>query len=197
MVKDRPIIVITNWDAYFETHESRRVGKCSWVAVPNKHDGKGFRRLISQKNGAAIFGAWVLLLQVASKCPVRGVLADLDGAIDTEDLQDNTGIPAKIFEQMLDFITADRIAWAKKVTDPEEIHALLDQVTGCAPGSPRKRPGSAPGAPSQTSNLPAENGTSPAECGQNEFTRGETGTHPQFPAAARTSRARAGGQDRT
>ena len=73
----------------------------NWVAVPNKHDGKGFRRLMRQKNAAAMYGCWHLILQVASKCPVRGVLADEDGPMTAESLELLTGIDAVVFAQSI------------------------------------------------------------------------------------------------
>lgn len=45
-----------------------------WVPFPNSHDSDGFTILMEEKNGTALFGAWVLMVQVASKCHPRGTL---------------------------------------------------------------------------------------------------------------------------
>lgn len=45
-----------------------------WLPIPNRHDGDGYTTLVDRKNGAALFGAWVAILQVASRCEPRGTL---------------------------------------------------------------------------------------------------------------------------
>lgn len=106
-----PTYVIKDWDIHFETNESRKVRNARWVPVPNKHDGKGFRRIAQDKNGVSIFCGWNLILQVASKTPKRGVLADHDGPLTAEDLSAKTGFPVKVFEQALSFLSDRRIGW--------------------------------------------------------------------------------------
>jgi hypothetical protein len=107
----KPTYRIKDWDEHFETNESRKVRNARWVPVPNKHDGKGYRRIAQDKNGVAIFCGWNLILQVASKTPVRGVLADHDGPLDADDLSMKTGFPAYVFEQALSFLSDERIGW--------------------------------------------------------------------------------------
>jgi hypothetical protein len=171
----RPVIVIHHWDALYETYESKRLARgCSWVAVPNKHDGRGYRRLLREKDGVALFGAWVLMVEVASKCPVRGVLADLDGPLDSLDLEDKTGGPSKIFDRMVELVTGERIAWARQVTDEGEIAALLTQVTAARTRTARRLPQTPAGSPSSSADFT----TSPAGCGQNNH-------FPQTPADSR------------
>jgi len=65
---------ITDWDENFETHRTRPMKKLNWVPVPNKQDGEGYRELIEHEDGAAHFGVWCAILQVASKCKPRGYL---------------------------------------------------------------------------------------------------------------------------
>ncbi len=67
---------IRDWSDHFEPGDDARNKRLSWVAVPNKHDGKGYGRLMAQADGLALFGAWCLLVQVASRCPVIGRPSD-------------------------------------------------------------------------------------------------------------------------
>lgn len=46
----------------------------AWIPVPNSHDGDGYTTLVDRENGAAFLGAWLAILQVASKCDPRGTL---------------------------------------------------------------------------------------------------------------------------
>lgn len=108
---------IKDWDTHYEKAQVRRCKTMSWVAIPNKHDGKGFRRIAKHPDGVSIFGAWVLIVQVASKMPTRGVLADKDGPLTAEDLADKTGFPEKIFEKALKLLSQPRIGWLESTND--------------------------------------------------------------------------------
>ena len=65
---------IANWNENFENNRTRELDAMKWVPIPNKHDGEGFADLLSRENGMALYGAWILILQVASKCDQRGTL---------------------------------------------------------------------------------------------------------------------------
>lgn len=104
---------IVEWDRDFEISQGRRSKKHEWVAIPNKHDGKGYLRVASQKNGVEIFAAWCLMVQLASKMPVRGVLADEDGPLTLEDMAIKTRMPVAIFEQAAEYLTRPEIGWLR------------------------------------------------------------------------------------
>ena len=72
---------ITNWNQHFEKAQTRSkpVAKHSWVAMPNKHEGLGFKKVMRDERGLEVFAVWILLVQIASKAPIRGRLADEDG----------------------------------------------------------------------------------------------------------------------
>lgn len=97
---------------YYEVSQNRRTsGALPWVAVSTKHDGKTFRRLGSLENGTEIYGAWHLILQVAAKCPTRGVLADEDGPLSAKDLSLKTGFPEIAFETAIKVLSSKEIGW--------------------------------------------------------------------------------------
>lgn len=107
----KPTYRIRDWDAHFETAESRKLNKTRWVPMPTKQDGKGYRRIAQHQDGVAIFCAWNLIVQVASKMPTRGVLVDEDGPLDADDLSVKTGFPAAIFTTALDVLVSDKVGW--------------------------------------------------------------------------------------
>jgi hypothetical protein len=107
---------IRDWKKHFEVSQSMRiVGPLSWVGMPTKHDGKSFRRLIRQPNGPAHFCCWCLIVQIAAKCPTRGVLADADGPLSANDLSDKTGCPADLFSESLQLLSSKDVGWIEKV----------------------------------------------------------------------------------
>jgi len=104
-------LVINNWAENFEKADNRRLKIFSWVAVPTKMDGKKFRRLAKVKNGLEIFGAFILLLELAGKMPSKGALRDADGDLSFEDMELMTGFPAKQFENAVSVLISPEIGW--------------------------------------------------------------------------------------
>ncbi len=102
----------------FEVSQSRKLKQLAWVAVPTEHDGLGFRRLMAMADGIEIFGAWILLLQVAAKCTPRWVLRDETGPFSAEDLALKTGCPANVFTRALEVLSSKEIAWIITSTMP-------------------------------------------------------------------------------
>ena len=66
-----------------------------------------------------MYAAWLLIVQVASKCEPRGVLADEDGPLTALDLSDKTGFPEKFFEMAFKHLTAKDIGWLECDSSPE------------------------------------------------------------------------------
>lgn len=102
---------INNWSDNFEKADSRRCKEMLWVAVPTKMDGKHFKRLSKRKDGMEIFGAWILLLELAAKMPERGTLKDNDGDLSFEDMELITGFPQKSFKNAISFLSSDEMKW--------------------------------------------------------------------------------------
>ena len=103
---------IRDWKDHYESYESARVKKVlAWVAMPTKHDGKAFRRIMRTDPTGALFGAWCLIVQVAAKCPVRGVLADQDGALSAIDISDKTGLSEESVQRALVVFSSPEIRW--------------------------------------------------------------------------------------
>lgn len=103
---------IADWEENFEVAQSKRIQKAlPWVALPTKHDGKSYRRVMRMPDGPAIYCAWVLIVQVAAKCDRRGVLADADGPLSSEDLSIKTDCPPELFERAFEVLSDPKIGW--------------------------------------------------------------------------------------
>lgn len=96
---------------HFEKAVSKRSFTAKWVPFKNNHDGKGYRRVAAHPRGPEIFCAWVLMVQIASKMPVRGVLADESGELDADDMSVATGMPVAIFSLALEVLSSPKIGW--------------------------------------------------------------------------------------
>ncbi len=93
---------VKDWAKYYENNRTRELKTLTWVPIPNRHDGDGYTELVDHPNGAAHLGAWLAILQVASRCDVRGTLLR-DGArpYDSLSLARITRIPLAIFEEAI------------------------------------------------------------------------------------------------
>lgn len=112
---------IRDWNDLYENNRSRTVKDLSWVAIPNKHDGENFTLIMAHKDGAKIFSAFVLMVQVASKCSPRGTLIKDNGTPHTvSSLSAKCRCPDSWFEIAFDYL--------EKSTDWLEIETLAD---GC------------------------------------------------------------------
>ena len=116
------VYVIRNWALHFETAESlKRKKHGSWVAMPNKHDGRGYRRIMTEADGRTIYGVWCAMVQVASKMPVRGLLADQDGPLSPDDIATKIGATEEEVERAIAVVTNPRIDWLEGLGWDESI----------------------------------------------------------------------------
>lgn len=134
---------IRDWSQHFESYEQSRsklADGMKWVRVTTKHDGKTFRRLSRLDDAAAIYGAWILIVAIAGKCPVRGVLADGDGPLTPNDMELKTGFPASAFARAIEVLSSDEFRWLDANTsDGENVAKSRDSPTSC--GDSRRRAG--------------------------------------------------------
>ena len=111
------MIEIVDWERHYENNRTRELKKMQWVPMPNRHDGDGYTQLLDHPRGAAHFGAWCALVEVASKCDVRGTLMrDGDKPHDEASLARITRIPEKVWKEALPRLL--NIGWIKGYTIP-------------------------------------------------------------------------------
>ena len=123
---------VTNWDKHFETAQTRPYKLLRWVPMPNKHDGDGFTQLIEHEHGAMHYGAWCLLVQVASRCNPRGTLIRETGKPhDEKSLARMTRIGVHVFIEAIPRFIA--IGWLEDV-DADSVLIACRSVKQKSPG---------------------------------------------------------------
>ena len=124
---------IVEWEKHYETSETKRgkIKRMSWVAFTNKHDGEGLARLMAHKRrGVEYFGAFILMVEVASKCEPRGLLVRDDGTPHTpESLSAKTRAASQSFKSAI-----------PKLIDAGWIEDLAGQEDAETSGAVRSRP---------------------------------------------------------
>lgn len=114
---------IVDWSKNFENNRTRELGELRWVPVPNRHDGDRYRTLMSRPDCFEVFGAWNLILQVASKCRPRGTLVRSNGDPHTpETISGIVGGSPKKLRNALEVLCQKDIGWIEKLaTSYEEL----------------------------------------------------------------------------
>jgi hypothetical protein len=97
-----PTYRITNWNDIYENNRTRELKRLAWVPVPNKMDGDGYTELVEGPDGAAHLGAWLAILEVASRCDPRGtLLRDSADPHTPQSLARISHLPAGLFEAVI------------------------------------------------------------------------------------------------
>ncbi len=112
-------IEIVDWGQHYENNRTRELKHMAWVPMPNRHDGDGFTRLMDHPRGLAHFGAWCLLVEVASRCDVRGTLMRRGGEpILADSLARMTHTTREVWDEVLPRLAS--IGWIKGYPIPQE-----------------------------------------------------------------------------
>ena len=96
---------IRDWDKHFENAKSRTIKNAAHVLMPNSHDGMIFTEIADQKNAIDIFCGWVLIVQLASKMPERGILKNKYRDLTTKDMANMTKFPEKVFKAAIEYLS--------------------------------------------------------------------------------------------
>lgn len=130
---------VKDWDALFENSRTRCYERLTWVPIPNKHDGDGYTQLVEHEHGATHYGAWCVLVQVASKCKPRGTLIR-DGGVphDANSLSRLTRIGAHVFREAIPRFL--QIGWLEDVNDSCLSAGCQGAKSTCQNGAPGTEP---------------------------------------------------------
>lgn len=119
---------IRDWNIHFENAQTRSVSNCSFVCVPNKQHGMGFSYVMDEKDGAAIYGIWSMILAACSqqRRPRQGWLTSNGTETGTPWGCDDMGVkfrrPASEIKRALDVLCTEKVAWiiahGKKPDEP-------------------------------------------------------------------------------
>ena len=132
---DRILYAIKDWEAVYETASTRKLKHLHWVPVPNKQDGRAYCYIMAEADGLAILGAWLVLLEVASKMPVRGVLADSKGPLTVRDIAVKSRASMAGIQRALEVLSSPEIGWI--TTRPHNVSlADLPAVLADPPQNP-------------------------------------------------------------
>lgn len=111
------ILRVRDWETKYENNRTRELKRMDWVPVPNRMDGLGYTQLVRHPNGAAHLGCWLAIVEIASRCDIRGTLVR-DGAVLTPAMlsgmsQLNESLIIETIERCLDPV----IGWLEEISE--------------------------------------------------------------------------------
>src|ERR1700676_3485882 len=141
-----PILRVVKWQDVYENNRTKELKNMEWVPIPNKMDGDGYTELLDHPNGAAHFGAWIAIVEIASKCKPRGTLLrkiPQEGAVIPQEGAEgilaahNSGslarisrIPRAVFDEVIPRLKV--IGWIEYIT-PHQAHIGIPQEGAVIP----------------------------------------------------------------
>lgn len=107
---------IKDWAQNFENNRTRDMKQMAWLPLPVKLSGSGYVALMEHKNGPAIFGVWIALLELASQSTRRGELSRGNGApLDEKLIATAIRMKEKLVREALLVLCSEEIGWIECV----------------------------------------------------------------------------------
>lgn len=124
------IYKVKDWNIHFENDRSRSRLNCSFVCVPNKQHGMGFSRIMSEPDGAAIYGVWHMIIGACSQQKKRDGWMTDDGEQagspwGVDDLVLKFRRPAQEIQRALGFLSSKRVEWLVVIEESPSTHRQL------------------------------------------------------------------------
>lgn len=110
---------IKNWDQHFENNRTRDLKEMEWVPIPNDLADFGYVMLTQHPAGSSHLGAWLVMVQVASRCDVRGTLRKKGVSLTPTHLSLLSKLPVEIFEEAIPRLLSPEIGWLEVVEESE------------------------------------------------------------------------------
>ena len=106
---------IRNWAQYYENNRTRGMKEMRWVPIPINLSSDGYTLIMDQKDGPAIFGAFIACVELAGSCRERGTLMRSSGdPHDIDSLARVTRVDKKTISNMLNFCT-EKCKWLEYI----------------------------------------------------------------------------------
>lgn len=105
---------VKNWADIYENNRTKELKRLEWVPIPNAMDGAGYTELVDHPNGAAHFGAWIAILEIASRQKIRGEIPQASAGT-AQALARISRLPIEIFMEVIPRLSV--IGWIEKTAE--------------------------------------------------------------------------------
>ncbi len=132
---------INKWRETFETSDSRKYKVLTWVSVPLAL-GSGYEAMLNEfgDDTAAMYGAWIMLVNLAGSNPVkeqRGTLVDSRGrGYSPEYCARKFGVSAELFRRVFEWAARPEIGWLVEWSESAQSPVPVAEVAKTLEASP-------------------------------------------------------------
>lgn len=102
---------IKDWGSIFEDRRTREVKELFYVRWPCNRDAEAVRYLMRTGPGREAFGIFGRLVQIAARCPDRGVLSDSKGPWDEKRVAAFLGCPDRAVAAAFQVLSSSAVGW--------------------------------------------------------------------------------------
>lgn len=139
---------IVDWDEHFETADTKRMKKMSYVkqSINFSHDAVRDLLRADPVRGAAVYGAWRLMISLASQCRPRGVFFKDTGQPHTVDsIADRLCLTPELVDSAISWLMT--IGWVS--TDESQKFSVKPTEKSCLTVTEPNRKGNGNGKPNR------------------------------------------------
>jgi len=130
---------VSNWDEIYENNRTREVKTLHWIPVPIKLAGDGYTLIMDKEDGAAIFGTFIAILEIAASCEPRGTLLRRDNLAHTCDtIARMSRVPATLVRRTIDVCTKETM-WLEIIDLETGATISQEGATISQEGAPRQQ----------------------------------------------------------
>ena len=126
---------IKRWSSRFENAQSRRTKDLNHSLTPHELNSTHLETLMSKEGGPVALAVWHILIQLATRCPQRGLLVDEDGPLTDKTIAKACHLPEEEVSKALSLLMSESIGWLDIVECPQQI-----LVTGSMRSGRKGRP---------------------------------------------------------
>lgn len=126
------MLTIVDWNERYEKSDTRKCKDMKWVPVPNRWDSIGYLAIMDLPDALAVMGAWMLILEVASRCEHRGILAEAGQPLTPAMIAAKVRAPLKGINRAIDVLSSPAISWISNSIEshPDDIPASREIIPG-------------------------------------------------------------------
>lgn len=175
---------IRNWDeaGFVKKGQNDRSRELPWVAIPTKHHGTTFTRLMRTDPTGSVYGCWICLVALAGRLPAKGTLACEEGPLSIEDMAAQCHVDPDTLKRAIDILQSESIQWIEAIPWNESLTREQTASSTLGSCSTTERNGNGTGNLPQVSRSPDQDANSTDRRGAGETSGGSPG-----PAASEES----------
>lgn len=112
---------IKRWSSRFENAQSRRTKDLNHSLTPHELNSAHLEYLMSEEGGPMALAVWHILIQMATRCPQRGLLVNEDGPLTDKDIAKACHLPEQQISRALSLLMSESIGWLDVVECPRQV----------------------------------------------------------------------------